>query len=108
MGIGFTVGQPELNLYFADSGYIIYYTMGSVLLPCILFLLLYRYYKRNLNKKMALVLTGVAMLTELSLISFMYEKTLYLYIFEVGFFRSILGCGDYFGSEEIVGKCEIG
>ena len=107
MGIGFTVGHPQLNLYFADSGYIIYYTMGGIFLPCMLFLLLYRYYKKNLNKKMALILTGVAMLTELSLISFMYEKTLYLYIFEVGFYRSILGCGDYFGSEEIVGNAKL-
>ncbi len=107
MGIGFTVGHPQLNLYFADSGYIIYYTMGGIFLPLLLFLLLYRYYKRNLNKKMALILTGVAMLTELSLISFMYEKTLYLYMFEVGFYRSILGCGDYFGSEEIIGNAKL-
>lgn len=92
LGIGFTIGSSDLNIYFGDSGYIIYYTMGGLLLPIMLFILIYRYYRMNLNRKMALILTGIIALTELSLISFMYEKTIYLYIFEVGFYRSILGC----------------
>lgn len=90
LGIGFTIGEKELNIYFGDSGYIIYYTMGGLILNGLLFLLLYRYYKRNLNRKIAIVLTFVVLLTELSLISFMYGKTIYLYLFEVGFYRSIL------------------
>lgn len=105
LGVGFTIGEPELNLYFADSGYIVYYTMGGLFLPILLFVLLYRYYSMNLNRKMAVILTGIVALTELSLIGFMYDKTIYLYMFEVIFLRSIM---QYNISDKGENKCLIG
>jgi len=89
MGIGFQIGKPDLGLYFADSGFIIYYTMGGGLILALFLGLIFNYYKKNLGLKMALVLFLVVLLTELSLVSFMYNKTLYLYIFEVAFYKSL-------------------
>lgn len=90
LGIGVHIGRPELNIYFADSGYAIYLTMGNLVVLLSFFELMFCYLRNNLGLKMALILFVVIALTELSFVSFMYDKTLYLYVFEIGFYRSIL------------------
>lgn len=90
LGIGFHIGKPILNIYFGDSGFIVYLTMGNIFLIVLFFVLIYRYYRININREKALLFTFLVALTELSFAGAMYEKTLYIYIFEIGFYRSLL------------------
>lgn len=90
LGIGFTIPRGTEQAYFGDSGIMVYFTMGNIFLPIILYYLFFRFISINILPKYRNVLILTILLFELSLPSFMYIKSLYLYMF-LAFFYSSLG-----------------
>lgn len=83
LGAGFTIPSSS-KVYFADSGFWIYLTMGNVSLLCGLFALFFFYVKKNVHEKDDRIYLIVSYLTaELSFSSFLYWKTIALLIISV-------------------------
>lgn len=83
LGAGFTIPSSS-KVYFADSGFWIYLTMGNVVLLCGLFALFFFYVKKNVNEKDDRIYLVVSYLVaELSFSSFLYWKTIALLVISV-------------------------
>lgn len=85
LGIGFTVPQ-KLNLVYTDSGYVVLFTMGNIVLPLFLYSALYRNLKKNLNKELFIEVLIIMLSFEFSLAGLLYIKET---IFMIYFYMSI-------------------
>ena len=90
LGIGFSTPiENTYNIYFADSGYIIFYTMGNLVLPIVLYFLFYLWLKKNIkSKEYRTYFFILAMTMELGFITFMAIKTIILYIFVMFYLKT--------------------
>lgn len=89
LGIGFTIPRGELKAYFADSGFLVYLTMGNVFFLIIMYYLFYKFIKNNIAKKYRRIFLFTVILFELSMPSFLYLKTIYFYLFAAFFYNSL-------------------
>ena len=88
LGIGFTIPR-NYNVVYTDSGYIVYLTMGTIYMPILLYLLLWRFLKNNL-KEYNVLLFLVIMVFEFAIPSVIYLKTILFLIFAVGYINSAI------------------
>lgn len=83
LGAGFTIPSSG-QVYFADSGFWIYLTMGNVALLCGLFAFFFLYVKQNVHDKDDRMLLIVSyLIAELSFSSFLYWKTIAFLVISV-------------------------
>lgn len=89
LGIGFTIPRGELKAYFADSGFLVYLTMGSVFFLFTIYYLFFKYVKNNIAKKYRFIFLLTVVLFELSMPSLLYLKSIYFYLFAAFFYSSL-------------------
>lgn len=89
LGIGFTIPRGELVAYFADSGFLVYLTMGSIFFVFTMYYLFYMYVKNNFIEKYRFIFLLTVILFELSMPSFLYLKGIYFYLFAAYFYNSL-------------------
>lgn len=89
LGIGFTIPRGELQAYFADSGFLVYLTMGSVFFLFTMYYLFFKYVKNNIAKKYRFIFLLTVVLFELSMPSLLYLKSIYFYLFAAFFYSSL-------------------
>lgn len=89
LGIGFTIPRGEIKAYFADSGYLVYLTMGSVFFLFSIYYLFTNYTRNNIEKKYRNIFLITVVLFELSIPSFLYLKSIYFYLFAAFFYNSL-------------------
>lgn len=89
LGIGFTIPRGDQQAYFADSGYMVYLTMGSVIFPIVLYYLFFKYVSSNVPKECRKFFILTVILFELSMPSFMYIRSIYFYLFTAAFYKSL-------------------
>lgn len=63
LGIGFTIAR-KMDLYYGDSGYMYFLTLGNVILVVLTYILIIHFIYRNLNKKYARHLCVTILLIE--------------------------------------------
>lgn len=85
LGIGFTIPQ-KYDLVYSDSGYVVLFTMGNILLPLVIYVFLFFSLRKNLPKIIFLVSWLVIMLFELALPGLLYPKEV---IFIAYFYMSV-------------------
>lgn len=83
LGIGFTIPH-NYSITYTDSGYIVYYTMGGIVLVIIFYYMLYRYLRNNIDYHYKFIFILI-MLFELAIPSLIYMKTAYFFIFIVSY-----------------------
>ena len=88
LGIGFTIPSSNYSVYYADSGFIIYYTMGGMLFLIGMYYLFYVYIKKNLGSYWIYFLFAVVIF-DLGMPSLIYSRFLYLWILSTLFIGSI-------------------
>lgn len=90
LGIGFTIPATR-NLVYSDSGYVVLFTMGNIILPVVLYVNLYKSFRRNLPKEIFWLTWIVIMLFELALPGLLYSKEI---IFIAYFYMSVQAVRD--------------
>ncbi|MGV6945613.1 hypothetical protein [Sphingobacterium kyonggiense] len=83
--IGFNIVD---GLTYSDSGYLVYYTMGSLILVLGMYISLYLMFKKNIPKDFYLILIPT-LIFELALPVITYYKFMYAIIFFIISYRSI-------------------
>jgi len=86
LGIGFTIPR-QFDIYYTDSGYIVYYTMGGVVFTVAIYCLLLWFLRSNLRRYWGMML--FFMLFELATPSLLYVKTVLILVFAIPFLSSV-------------------
>jgi hypothetical protein len=87
LGIGYTI--PD-SVYFADSGFIVLFTIGNLILPVGLYLLLWFSMRRNIPQY-SKTLFFILMLFEFALSSLTYLKTILFLLFVINYLKALDG-----------------
>jgi len=88
LGLGFNISEKYQILY-TDSGYIVFFTMGNILLVIGLYYLLYRFLKNNLSVKHKNFMFFLIMLFEFAIPNVIYIKFFFVLIFTIYYLRSL-------------------
>ncbi len=87
-GIGFAI--PEVSdIVYSDSGYMVFLTMGSFLLPIIIYSILYFYLRANIRKYSTQLFIFI-MLFELALPGVIYMKNIFMLVFIINYCSPLL------------------
>lgn len=89
LGIGFTIPRGNTEAYFADSGILVYLTMGNLTFVFVMYLLFSKFVQKNFDKEYRIIIFITVILFELSMPSFIYLKSIFLFIFMAYFYKSL-------------------
>ncbi len=88
LGIGFCI-LDDKNLVYTDSGYIMYLTMGGIVLAAILYFLLVLFVKDNIPKAYRLFILFLIMSFEVAVPGTFNYRFIFALIFAVYFFKAL-------------------
>lgn len=80
LGIGFTIADASVPLYYADSGYVVLLTMGGIPLVLGFYYIFVKFCRENFEGFFSLLYLSALFLFELSMPSLIYYKAIYLHI----------------------------
>ncbi|TJW11359.1 hypothetical protein [Parvibacter caecicola] len=107
MGTGYSIVD---GLWYADSGFIVYLTMGGVLCFALLVPLFWGYCKDNIpDPFIRCAFVAVIFVCELSFPSFIYWKMMFCYVF-FALISAAISCSSELSNAEKIGalKCDLG
>lgn len=87
-GIGFCI-LDNVDLNYRDSGYIVYATMGNIILVIALYGLLLFWIKRNISKRHRFVLAFIVLSFELASVASFQYRYIYMLVFVMYFFSAL-------------------
>ncbi|WP_142827202.1 hypothetical protein [Planococcus soli] len=87
LGIGFTIPR-DYAITYTDSGYLVYFTMGNIVFVIVIYYMLYRFLKNNIETNFKVIFL-IILLFELAIPSLIYMKTTYFLIFLVYYLKSL-------------------
>jgi len=88
LGLGFNISD-KYNIYYTDSGYIVYFTMGNIIFVIGIYYLLYKLLKNNLKIEYKRYLFAMIMLFEFAIPNVIYFKFFFLLIFTLYYLKSL-------------------
>lgn len=89
MGIGFNIVQSRYEIVYTDSGYIVYLTMGSILLLVGIYVLLINFIKNNIQSKYRGYVLIPILIFEFAIPAVIYVKFFPFIVFVVYYLRSL-------------------
>ena len=90
LGIGYSLpNNDQSNIYFADSGYLVSYTMGNIVFPITLYTLFYKWIGANIKtKEYRIVFRVYVFLMELGFVTFLALRSISLLFILMIFYSS--------------------